>query len=862
MKDRRLNFEECKGFIKRHEISMPSKNQFVLGVFGDKAAQQAMQVEEATMQMLQDLAATELIDPVTNEPDQRAKEAADRAALKFADFPENLGDASKVEPWQFHGFTEQQWDKMPRTQKRSLIAVHKDAKQKSDIKNRVDKRKGRGRGKIGAAAGKADPFGGGGARGAEGPAGEKGAAGGGGGGGGFALPSGDSTDTAGWKTPAGTTGRWSSKPPTDEQSDQIEKYLGILFTQRAELEESIAFRTQPPPADRTTLEVGRDGKMEVGKGGNLQQKKISIPQQDISPILRNPARIAELRAQLEGVNKGVADLSADPPRYSVNEDGLLVPLNLPPKNQSRAAKTEGYGMKITANGPRPAGPGETDELGNFFPAGVSPALSDKLLHGPGTVGAMLQDSFDFGLDPTKADKAISEATGSNNIERVDDGKGGKKARFTKPSNLEFLQSVLPDIGATIQGQGIGAKAATQRTVENDILDALGRATDVNKKEPDEVAAWIKNYWKTKQDSIARGNAAWGEKREELSPEESTTQRMNAQLKQLKSDQKRLRGIRDEGGDREQRGAVPVALDGEAGFFSSSPSRATNVGDIDMSGSAERERMVAGSKSAAGSSSRGETGDKDDVAERWKDFLAERELKRQAVQRTTFLEKFREQQAAFKLKSELELAAHEAEGRRVPGFNTGGVVSGTSGVDNVPAMLTSGEYVMRRGAVNKYGSAFFDSLNMGGGAKMLGGVSHFAQGGKVEMSSFLSEFNVAIQSLSAGLGNFLNQWKESLGVAPGGGGGGGGGGVNVEFFHATTVLFDASVNVFGNQITLFSEAVNKLADSTIELRLPTDININLNGLAGIQEGLAEFIKTAMITEIKNWKSTPNGLERSP
>jgi len=130
-----------------------------------------------------------------------------------------------------------------------------------------------------------------------------------------------------------------------------------------------------------------------------------------------------------------------------------------------------------------------------------------------------------------------------------------------------------------------------------------------------------------------------------------------------------------------------------------------------------------------------------------------------------------------------------------------------------------------------------------------------------MSSFLSEFNVAIQSLSAGLGNFLNQWKESLGVAPGGGGGGGGGGVNVEFFHATTVLFNSSVNLFDNRVTEFSNAVNTLVGSSISLELPTGININLVGadmLQNLQSGLKQWVFDQITLEINKYKAIDGGL----
>ena len=46
-------------------------------------------------------------------------------------------------------------------------------------------------------------------------------------------------------------------------------------------------------------------------------------------------------------------------------------------------------------------------------------------------------------------------------------------------------------------------------------------------------------------------------------------------------------------------------------------------------------------------------------------------------------------------------------------NSGGLVEGGSGTkDDVPAMLNSGEYVIRKAAVNKYGTEFLSSLNQG------------------------------------------------------------------------------------------------------------------------------------------------------
>jgi hypothetical protein len=63
--------------------------------------------------------------------------------------------------------------------------------------------------------------------------------------------------------------------------------------------------------------------------------------------------------------------------------------------------------------------------------------------------------------------------------------------------------------------------------------------------------------------------------------------------------------------------------------------------------------------------------------------------------------------------------------------TGGRVSGKKGVDKVPAMLTDGEFVMSRGAVNKYGVDTLEAMNAAGGGtnrpRMVQGAA-FAEGG--------------------------------------------------------------------------------------------------------------------------------------
>lgn len=64
----------------------------------------------------------------------------------------------------------------------------------------------------------------------------------------------------------------------------------------------------------------------------------------------------------------------------------------------------------------------------------------------------------------------------------------------------------------------------------------------------------------------------------------------------------------------------------------------------------------------------------------------------------------------------------------------GVVSGPKGIDKVPAMLTDGEFVMSRGAVQKFGVGTLESMNAAGGGtnqpKIIRGIPHAAGGGYI------------------------------------------------------------------------------------------------------------------------------------
>lgn len=68
-----------------------------------------------------------------------------------------------------------------------------------------------------------------------------------------------------------------------------------------------------------------------------------------------------------------------------------------------------------------------------------------------------------------------------------------------------------------------------------------------------------------------------------------------------------------------------------------------------------------------------------------------------------------------------------------GISGGGMAQGT---DVVPAMLTPGEFIMSKGAVQKYGTDTLESMNAAGGGtnkpKQLGGTTYAAGGGKIDV----------------------------------------------------------------------------------------------------------------------------------
>ena len=72
--------------------------------------------------------------------------------------------------------------------------------------------------------------------------------------------------------------------------------------------------------------------------------------------------------------------------------------------------------------------------------------------------------------------------------------------------------------------------------------------------------------------------------------------------------------------------------------------------------------------------------------------------------------------------------------KMRGYEEGGEVDGPGGIDKVPAMLTDGEFVMSRGAVQKYGLAQLEAMNAAGGGtnqpKIMNGTVFANTGGSI------------------------------------------------------------------------------------------------------------------------------------
>jgi len=100
------------------------------------------------------------------------------------------------------------------------------------------------------------------------------------------------------------------------------------------------------------------------------------------------------------------------------------------------------------------------------------------------------------------------------------------------------------------------------------------------------------------------------------------------------------------------------------------------------------------------------------------------------------------------------------------FNAGGKVTGGSGTrDDVPALLTGGEFVMRKSSVQKYGSGFMNSLNSGTIPAMArGGLFTPGTFGQGEMKGTQNLLDFATQSSTTGASDKFNSGSGFASIA--------------------------------------------------------------------------------------------------
>lgn len=161
-----------------------------------------------------------------------------------------------------------------------------------------------------------------------------------------------------------------------------------------------------------------------------------------------------------------------------------------------------------------------------------------------------------------------------------------------------------------------------------------------------------------------------------------------------------------------------------------------------------------------------------------------------------------------------------------------------GTDTVPAMLTPGEFVVRREAVNRGNNLqLLEAINNGSANVRSGNTEHFAQGGQVKYYR---------------RGRLVQNMQNS-----------GSGSVNIGIDPSVLTNFSASLDNFNKQL---SQNISNLQNTKFQIALsPTNINVNLTGTSFLAS-LTETIKKDLITfvgeEIRNYAVGNDGrLRRS-
>lgn len=105
------------------------------------------------------------------------------------------------------------------------------------------------------------------------------------------------------------------------------------------------------------------------------------------------------------------------------------------------------------------------------------------------------------------------------------------------------------------------------------------------------------------------------------------------------------------------------------------------------------------------------------------------------------------------------------GKKDKSKQTSGFVSGTKGVDKIPAMLSDGEFVVSAGAVKKYGVDTFEAMNAAGGGdntpKIMSGKVYAAGGGMISKATEAIKSDEALSSLTPGKNDYIKPQGRSV-----------------------------------------------------------------------------------------------------
>lgn len=163
----------------------------------------------------------------------------------------------------------------------------------------------------------------------------------------------------------------------------------------------------------------------------------------------------------------------------------------------------------------------------------------------------------------------------------------------------------------------------------------------------------------------------------------------------------------------------------------------------------------------------------------------------------------------------------------PTMATGGTVPGKGEGDTVPALLTPGEYVIKKGVVNKLGTNFFNALNSGYLA-LEGKFRKFASGG------FASEFPTMSSEFTNTLSNSFSTVSSEFGTRS----------VRGPETFASGGLVNTSLEKQAQAIGSWSQKINNLN---------TTIDVEFVGVDGGQSGGLSSILSNLSNKISRWSA---------